>query len=134
MLQVKRQAGQVDLVAGDHALMHRRVGRTHLDHRLRIVHAPRVFLGDVAGRHAEGRRQPRPTAGYRADDLELLGAGLAEQRGARRCLDKGADLEQRDRLVMDIHLADLDQPLDEAPEPELLEIDIRGRQARVAIH
>ena len=60
VLEMERQFGQVDIVAPEHHLMHRRVRRRHFDDRLRIVHPPHVFVD-----HVRCRRRRRAVAGAR---------------------------------------------------------------------
>ena len=126
VLHVERQPGEIDVVAGDHDLLHRRVGLRHLDHRLRGRHPAGEFLRQVAlvGR-AERGGMAAAAAADRADDLEMLGAGVLEQRRLRRGLDDRADVGERDRAIVDVDLADRDQMLDKPPQPEFFEIDAR---------
>ena len=126
VLHVERQSGEVDVVARDHHLLHRRVGLRHLDHRLRGRHAAREFLRQVAlVGHAEGGGVAAAAAADRPDDLEMLGTGVLEQRRLRRCLDHRADVRQRDRAIVDVDLADRDQVFDKTSQPEFFEIDTR---------
>ncbi len=123
---MERQLGEIDVVAGDHHLLHRRVGLRHLDHRLRVRHPAGELLRQVAlvvG--AERRGMAAAAAADRADDLEMLGAGVLEQRRLRRGLDDRADVRERDRAIVDVDLADRDQMLDKSPQPEFFEIDAR---------
>ena len=128
VLHVERQPGQVDGVAGEHDLLHRRLGLRNLDHRLRVRHPPPEFLRKIAlVARAERGGVTAAAAADRADDLEMLGPGILEQCRLGRGLDHGADVGERDRLVVDIDLAHADQLLDKAPQPELFEIDARHR-------
>ena len=126
VLHVERQPGEIDVVAGDHHLLHRRIGLRHLHHRLRVRHAAGEFLRQVAlvGR-AERRGMAAAAAADRADDLETLGAGVLEQRRLGRGLDDRADIRERDRAVVDVDLADRNQMIDKPPQPEFFEIDAR---------
>ena len=52
----------------------------------------------------------------------MLGAGVLEQDGLRRFGDRGREVGQRDRLGVDLGLADRDQMLGKVPQPEFFEI------------
>jgi hypothetical protein len=124
---MERQPGQIDVIALEHDLVHRRVGRWHLHHRLRIVHPPHVFVDHVALIGAEGGGQPPPAARHRRHHLVLLGADPLEVFRLRRRLDHRAQLGERDRFLVHLQLADLDQLLDEGAQAELVEVDVAGR-------
>ena len=83
VLEVKRQFGEIDGVAFDHHLMHRSIGRRYFDHRLRVVHAPRVFVHEVALVGAEGGSEPAPAARHRGHHFVLLGANPLKIFGLR---------------------------------------------------
>ena len=134
MLQVERKRRQVHVLARNHDLMHRRVAGWHLDHRLRIIHAPHVFVRYLPLADAEGGREPPPAARHRGDQFELLRTHAPEKRCLGRGLDDGAEPGQGDRLFMYLDLADLDQAIDERPEPEFLEIDTRARHRGFCLH
>ena len=106
MLDVERQAGEVDVVAPPDRLMHRRLRRRHLQHRLRIGHAAHELVRDVALRHAQRRGEPLAAAGDRRDHLALLRPDPLEMGGLRRRCDDGAQVAQRDRLVVGFGLPD----------------------------
>ena len=127
VLEMERQFGQVDIVALEHHLMHRRVRRRHFDDRLRIVHPPHVFVDHVALVGAEGGGEPSPAAGHRRHHLVLLGADPFEIFCLRRGLDDGTEIGERNRLLVDLHFTDCDQLLDEGSQPELVEVDVAGR-------
>src|SRR6202044_2256761 len=43
MLWMERQPGEIDILAGDLDLVHRRIARRHLDQRLRIGEPPEIL-------------------------------------------------------------------------------------------
>ena len=95
MLHVKRQRGEVDVVPGDHHLLHRGVTLRDFDHGLRIFHPLRKFLRKLARVGApEGRRIAAAASADRADDLEMLRSRILEQARLGRGLDHGADVGQ----------------------------------------
>src|SRR5262249_54420013 len=57
------------------------------------------------------------------DDLELLRPRLLEQHRLVSAFNGGAQIGQRNRLVMDFHLFHVDQPIHEPPQPVFLHID-----------
>jgi len=120
---MERQHGEIDLIAGPHDLMHRRVARRDFDDRLRLRNAAIVFRRDLVLADAEGGRDAFAAAGDGGDHLVLLGSGLLEEHRFRRLLDDRADIGERDGGVVGLYLADLDQLLDEAAKTEFLEID-----------
>ncbi len=122
MLRMERQRRQVDLVAGAHDLMHRRVGRFHLDDRLRLRDAAIELGGDLALLDPEGGGDALAAAGDGGDHFILLGARFLEEHRFRRLLDDRAHIGERDRLFVSLDLADLDKFFDERPQAEFLEI------------
>ena len=60
------------------------------------------------------------------DELDLFRPGALEQHGFVGRLDDRAQFRQRHRLIVDVHLAELDQSLDEAAQPVFGEIEIGG--------
>ena len=126
MLHVERQLGEIDVVAGEHHLLHRRVGLRHLDHRCGFaIRRANSCARLRSSLEAERRRIAAAAAADRADDLEMLRPRILEQRRLGRGLDDRADVGKRDRPVVDVDLADRDQLLDKAPQPEFFEIDAR---------
>jgi len=80
VLHVERQPGEVDGVAGDDHLLHRRVALRNLDRPLRRLHPARELARQRAlVRQRKGRGVTAAAAADRADDLEPLRAGILEQ-------------------------------------------------------
>jgi len=123
---VKRQFGEIDVIAFDDHLMDRGLGRGYLDHWLRIVHPARVFVHEVALVGAERGSETTAAARHRGHHFVLLGADPLEVFGLGRGLDHRAQVGERNRFLMHLHLADRDQLLDEAAQAKFIEIDVAG--------
>ena len=78
MLHMERQPGEVDLRAGFHHFVHRRLVRGHLEGFLRIGHAARVFLAHFLLRDTEGGGKTLARRRHGGDYLVLLRPRLAE--------------------------------------------------------
>ena len=112
----------------------RRLGLRNLGHALRGRHPLCEFLRQIAlVAQAEGGRVAPAAAANRADDLEMLGASILEQRSLARCLDEGAHFRQCHRALMDVDLAEADQMLDKSPQTEFFEIDVRHSLMQVIL-
>ena len=116
------QAGEIDVGALAHDLMHRRDVRRDLDHRLRLAEPVEIFLAGVALADAERLGEPPAAAARGGDDLEMLGPRVLEHHGLGRFGDSGGKVGHGDRPGMDFGLADRDQMLGEIPQPELVEV------------
>ena len=108
VLEMERQPGQVDVIALEHDLAHRRVGRRHLHHRLRTRSSAACIRGS---RCAHRCRRRGPAAGRLPDTAATISYCSAPTRlkhfRLRRRLDHRAQLGERDRLLVHLHLADL---------------------------
>ncbi len=126
MLRMERQLGEVDVLAGDLDLVHRRIAGRHFDQRLRIGEPGEIFVVKLVFGGLEGGGEPLAIAGGLGDQLGLLGTGFLEQHGFVGGFDDGAQLGQRHRPVVHFHLAELDQALDEVAQPVFVEVEIRA--------
>ena len=117
-----RQRQQVGVVAGEHDLLHRRLGARDLDD-LRLAAQPALDLGrELCRRDAERAGEPRAAAGDVADQLLPLRAGRAKQHGARIAFERGRDVGEIERLGVRLDLVVPRQAFDEAAQPEAVEI------------
>ena len=119
---MERQAGEVDVGALAHDLMHRRRVRRDLDHRLRFAKPVQIFLAGVALADAKRFGEAPAAAARRGDDLEMLRACVLEHDRLGRLGDRGGEIGHRDRPGVDLGLADRDQMLGEIPQPEFVEV------------
>ena len=74
---MKRQPGQIDVLAGDLDRVHRRVAGRHLDQRLRIGEPPEIFVVELVFGGLESGGEPLAVARGLGDDLDLFGARLS---------------------------------------------------------
>ena len=74
MLRMKRQLGEIDVLAGELDRMHRRLGRWNFDHRLRIGEPLEIFVVELVHGGLEGRGDALAVAGGLGDELDLLRA------------------------------------------------------------
>src|SRR5262249_30361750 len=123
MLRVERQLAEVDVAAVDHHLVHGRNLARYFHHDLRVGQAPEIFLAELILTGLEGCGQASPAAGGLCHDLYLLGTSLPEQDRPRRGFDDRAEADERHPLVMELHFAHVDQPLDKATQSILLHVD-----------
>ena len=124
MLGMERQLGEVDILAGDLDRVHRRIRRWHFDERLRIGEPGEIFVVKLGLGGFERGGKPLAIAGGLGDQLGLLGARFLEQHGLVGGFDDGAELGQRHRPIVHLHLAELDQAVDEAAQPVFIEVEI----------
>src|SRR4051812_10823509 len=71
---------------------------------------------------AEGGGEALAAARHRRHHLEPFRPDAAKQRRLAGRFDMGAECRERHRLVVDLDLAELGQPVDEGAQPELLAI------------
>ena len=126
MLRMERQPGEIDVLAGDLDLVHRRVAGRHLDQRLRIGEPPEVFLVKLVFAGFESGGETFAVARGLGDDFDLFRAGFLEQHRLFGAFDDRAQARQRHRLVVDFDFADLDQAIDEIAQAVFVEIEVRG--------
>ena len=124
MLRMERQLGEVDVLAGDLDCVHRRIGRRHFDERLRIGEPGEIFVVKLGLGGFEGGGEALAVAGGLGDKLGLLGTSFLEQHRLVGGFDDGAELGQRHRPIVHLHLAELDQALDEIAQPVFIEVEI----------
>ncbi len=121
---MKREPAEIDVLAGDLDRVHRRVVRRHLHQRLQAAQALEIFVVEALLAGVERRRQALSAACRLGDDLEALRARLGEQQRLPGAFDDRAQPGERDRLVVNLDLAEIDQPLDEAAQPVFFQINL----------
>ena len=89
-----------------------RPGR-HLDQRLRVGEPFEIFIVKLVLAGRENSGDAFAIAGRLGDEFELLRSGLLEQYGLVGLFDDGAQCRQRQRLVVNIDLAERDEAIDE---------------------
>src|SRR5206468_3742441 len=110
-----------------------RLAGRYLDGLLGSGQALMIDVVELVEGRVEGGSDACPAAGDLGRELEPFGPGLAEQDAFACALDDLAQPCERHGLVVDLHLAHVDQALDEAAESELVEID-SGRGCAHASH
>ncbi len=132
MLDVDRQGEQIDLLAGLHHLLDRRLVALEGDELRRPLQPRQQFGQQAIGRHAEGLGEARTTAGDVADQRRPLGPHGAEQHRLRIALEMGGDVAEFDRLLDNLELIG-SQRLDEAQQAECIEIHLDGGHGRIIV-
>ena len=122
VLQMNRQPGQIDIVAGDDHLVDGRFGGIQLDNFLRRLQSAIHFAEQILGRNAERLRHATPTPGHATDQLGLLGAGLAKQDGLFIAVHARGNIGQVYGVFDHFDLAFFDHSFDEPPQPEFIQI------------
>ena len=133
MMRIERQLGEIDVLAGQHDFVHRRLVRGNFDDRLRRREALPVFVVELLLAHVEGGGKPLAVARGLGGKLDALGPRLLEQHRLVRALDDLAHLGKRHGLGMDLDFAHVDEPVDEAPQAVLVHVDV-GADAGLGIH
>jgi hypothetical protein len=133
VLRVKGELCQIDVLARDLDLMHRSFIGWHLYHRLGVGEPPEIFVVKlVLASFERGSQTPSAARGL-GDDLHLFGACFFEQERFLGSFDDRAQARQRHRLVVNLDLTHVDEPLDEAAQPVLFHIDV-GRERLRDVH
>ena len=129
MRQMHGQRGEIDLIAGQHDLLHRRIGARDLD-QLGLVLEALDHLGHELGRlDAEGQRHPRPAADDIAHQLGLLRPrGFEPDRVV--AFELGSEIGEIDRLLAHLAEPGLDQRLEKAAQPEAVAV-IGARRRKI---
>ena len=134
MLRMEGQLGEIDLVAGltisctgasADCISTTGCGFAH-------AAANSAAISPCSTPKAAATRLRLPADG--GDHLVMLGAGFLEEHRFRRLLDDRAHIGERDRLLMHLDLADLDQLSDEIPQPEFLEVHLASLDRHLMYH
>src|SRR5262249_26976439 len=115
--------------AGELDRVHRRLVGRHLDQRLQAAEPLEIFVVELLLAGVERGGEAAAVARGLRRQLDALGAGLAKQQGLVAALDDLAQFRERHRLVVDIDLAEIDQPLHEAAQTIFVEVDAGGHFA-----
>ena len=119
---MNRQFRQVDIIARQDNLMHRRLARFELDDVLRGCQAAVHFGQQIARCDAEGLRHTPTTASHAANQLGLFGPGLPEQNGFFIAVHPGRNIRKVDLLFDDLYLTVSDHFFDKSAQSELIQI------------
>ena len=96
VLEMHRQRGEVGVVAGQHDLLHRRLGAGDLDDLRLVAQPPQHFGSSSSGATPKARAMPRAAADDVADQLLPLRPDRAEQHRFADCR-RGSPRRRRDR-------------------------------------
>ena len=107
VLQMERESGEVDIIAGHHHLVHRRCARRDFDHRLRVVQPPQVFVRRLPLVNAERCSEATAAAAGGGYDLEMVGTSVFKQNGFGSLSNGRAKIGERNRLLVDFGLTNL---------------------------
>ena len=121
---MKREPGQIDVLAGETDLVHGGFVGRHLDNRLRIGQAPEIFGVEFVFAGVERSGETPSAASSPGNDLHLLRARFFEQMCPRRAFDGRTERRQRHRLVVNLHLIHRDQPVNKSAQPVFFHVDI----------
>jgi len=132
MLQMDGQGGDIDLIAGQHHLLHRRSLRWNLDDLALARDAAHQLVDQLLGRHAEGAREPAAIGIDIAGELGGFGAGLLEPHRLGIAAQPRGDIGKLDLLLDDLGLARGGQLLEKAAQAKALEIEIGDALRRIA--
>ena len=123
---MERQSGEIDVLAGDFDLVHRRVGGGHFDQRLRVGEALEIFVVELVFADLECGGEALAAAGGLGGQLDLFRSCFLEEHRLGGALDDRAQFGERHRTLVDLDLAELDKALDEAAQPVLGEVELGG--------
>ena len=84
---MERQLGEIDVLAGDYDLMHRRVAADGTSTSgCGLARRREIFVVKLVLAGLEGGGEALAVAGGLGDELDLLGSRLSEQHAPCRCL------------------------------------------------
>ena len=113
-----RQRAEIGVLAFQHHLLDRRILGFDL-HRLDRIREPLRQLRHQAGLiGVERQRQPLARRHHVANQLRLLRTDRLEPYRARVAFQHRGNVDEIDRLVVNVALAELHQPLDKAAQAE----------------
>ena len=130
VLHMEREPHQVDGIAGQDHLLHRRVALRDLEGLLRtLIRRPYSAASARTSERPKAAAISPSAAADRADDLEMP-ARIFEEGRFGRGFDDGADIGQVDRLSMSLDLTQVLQLIDKTPEPKSIQVHTRNRSHR----
>jgi hypothetical protein len=103
--------------------MHGCIAGRHFHDRLRIGQSPEIFLVKLVLAGMEGGRQAPAVASSLGDNLHLVRTHLLEQKRLLGPSNDGAEAGERHGLVVDLHLAKIDQAVNKSAQSELFKVD-----------
>ena len=131
-MRVERQLGEIDVLAGDLHRVDRSVAGRDFHHGLRVGQPLEILVVDFFFGGFERGDQAFAAGCGLGDDLGPFRARALEQDRLLGALDDRAEAGQRHRLVVDLDLAHVDEPVDESTQPVLFQVDAgRGGLGRV---
>jgi len=127
MLQVDGKGAEIGLVAAQDHVVHRRVGGCNPGRLEEIVQSTIERRQQLTLVGLKRERKASAAAHDVAGEFRLFRTDRLEPYGARITVEDGGDIDEVDRLFVDLALAALDHVFDEAPQPETVEIAVHFR-------
>src|ERR1051326_7591890 len=122
MLQKERQLGEINILACADDFVYGCCLRCDYHNRLWRVQTAQILAAGFVGGNAERGGDARAAAAHCRDQLVVLRTGVLEQAGFVGALDRTAQVNESDRLGVDLHFARLDELVHKGPQSEPLEI------------
>tara|TARA_E500000331_G_scaffold122814_1_gene120258 strand:- start:429 stop:800 length:372 start_codon:yes stop_codon:yes gene_type:complete len=122
MLQVHRQFRQIDIFVGQYDLMNRRIACVDFDDLLRRFQPAVHFPQQILGRDAKGSRYAAAATCHATYYLGALGPSPAEKNRLFVALHPRGNIGKIDWLLNDLYLTFVDHVVNEAAEPETIEV------------
>ena len=127
-----RQDSHIDLIAGQHNLLHRRRLGGNFDDLALPFGAAHELVDQFFGRDAEGPREPATIGIDIADELGRFGARLLEPDRLGIAAQRRGDIGELDLLLDDLSLARCGELIEKAAQAKALEIEIGDALRRIA--